>query len=100
MSVLHAPDRRAGNCIGLLSNTVLLLSTDIKLLVLFQYHVERCCVLANKTSQQLYKVATPCINDHQFKDEEMGSVRELSRVSSQIVLKCLYLARVGRLDIL
>ena len=62
--------------------------------------VERYCELANKTSQQLYKVATPCVNDHQFKDEEMGSVRELSTVSSQIVLKCLYLARVGRLDIL
>ena len=35
-----------------------------------------------------------------FKEEEMGSVGDLSKVCSQIVLKCLYLARVGRPDIL
>ena len=29
--------------------------------------VERYCELANKTTQQLYKVSTPCINDHQVK---------------------------------
>ena len=32
-------------------------------------------------------------------EEEIGSVGELSTVCSQIVLKCLYLARIGRLDI-
>ena len=62
--------------------------------------VERFCELANKTTQQLYKVSTPCIDDHHFKEEEMKSVGELSKVCSQIVLKCLYLARIGRLDIL
>ena len=62
--------------------------------------LERYCELANKTTQQLHKVATPCIDDHQFKEEEKGSVEELCKVCSQIVLKCLYLARVGRLDIL
>ena len=62
--------------------------------------VERDCELANKTTQQLYKVATPCIDDHQFKEKEMGSVEiffwhawgsvgELSNVCSQVVLKCL-----------
>ena len=61
--------------------------------------VERYCELANKTTQQLYKVSTPCIDDHHFK-EELGSVGELSKVCSQIVLKCVYLARVGRADIL
>ena len=61
--------------------------------------VERYCELANKTTQQLYKVSTPCIDDH-FKEEEMKSVGELSQVCSQFVLKCLYLARIGRLDIL
>ena len=61
--------------------------------------VERYCELANKTTQQLYKVSTPCIEDHHFK-EELKSVGELSKVSSQIVLKCLYLARIGRPDIL
>ena len=42
----------------------------------------------------------PCIDDHHFKEEEMNSVGELSQVCSQIVLKCLYLARIGRPDIL
>ena len=50
--------------------------------------VERYCELANKTTQQLYKVSTPCIDDHHFKEEELKSVGELSNVCSQIVLKC------------
>ena len=55
--------------------------------------VERFCELANKTTQQLH-------NDHHFKEEEMKTVGELSQVCSQIVLKYLYLARIGRPDIL
>ena len=51
--------------------------------------VERYCELANRTTQQLYKVSTPCIDDHHFKEEETKSVGELSKVSSQIVLNCL-----------
>ena len=35
-----------------------------------------------------------------FKEEELKSVGELSKVSSQIVLKCFHLARFGRPDIL
>ena len=63
--------------------------------------VARYCELANKTTQQLYKVSTPCIDDHHFKEEEeMKSVGKLSQVCSQIVLKCFYLARIGRPDIL
>ena len=62
--------------------------------------VERYCELANKTTQQLYKVSTPCNDDHHFKEEETKSVGELSNTCSQIVLKCLYLARIGRPDIL
>ena len=62
--------------------------------------VERYCGLAKKTLQQLYKVITPCLDDHQFKEEEVGSVGELTKVCSQIVLKCLYVARIGRPDIL
>ena len=61
--------------------------------------VERYCELANRTTQQLYKVSTPCIDDHHFKEEELKSVGELSKVCSQIVLKCLFLARIGRPDI-
>ena len=62
-------------------------------------HAKKCvgryCELANKTTQQLYKVSTPCIDDHHFK-EEMKSVGEMSQVCSQV----LYLARIGRPDIL
>ena len=36
--------------------------------------VERYCELANSTTQQLHKVATPCLDDHPFKEEEMGPV--------------------------
>ena len=36
--------------------------------------VERYCELSNKTTQQLYKVSTPCIDDHHFKEEELKSV--------------------------
>ena len=62
--------------------------------------VETYCELANKTTQQFVKVATPRLDDHQFKEEEMGSVGEFSEVCSPIVLKCLILARIGRPDIL
>ena len=60
--------------------------------------VERYCELANKNDST--KVATPCIDDHHFEEEELKSVGEFSKVCSQIVLKCLYLARIGRPDIL
>ena len=62
--------------------------------------VERYSELASKTTQQSYEVATPCMDDHQFEEDEGESVGELSPVCSQIVLKCLYLARIGRPDIL
>ena len=34
--------------------------------------VERYFELVNKTNQQLYKVSTPCIDDHHFKEEELN----------------------------
>ena len=49
-----------------------------------------------KTSQQLYKVSTPCLDDNQQTEEKLASVGELSNVCSQIVMKCLYVARIGR----
>ena len=51
--------------------------------------VDRFCELANKTTQQLYKVSTQCIDDHRFIEEEMKSARELAQICSQIDLKCL-----------
>ena len=58
--------------------------------------VERYCELANIKTEKLFKISTPCLDDHHFKKEELESVGELSKVCSQIVLKCLYLARIGR----
>ena len=60
--------------------------------------VERHCELANKIVEQLHIVSSPCLDDHQFKQEEFESVGELSQVCSQIVLTCLYLTRIGRPD--
>ena len=51
-------------------------------------------------AEQSCKVSSPCLDDRQFKEEQLESVGELSKVCSQIVLKCLYLARIGRPDIL
>ena len=45
--------------------------------------------------QQLYKVLNPRLDDHIVKQEELESIGELWEVCSQIVLKCLYLARSG-----
>ena len=44
--------------------------------------VERFCELAKKPTQQLYKVSTPCIDEHQVKEAEMKSVGELSYMLS------------------
>ena len=43
---------------------------------------------------------TPCLDDHQFIEQQLVSAGDLSKTCSQIVLKCLYLARIGRPDIL
>ena len=60
--------------------------------------VERYCELANKKVEQLCKVSSPYIDDHQFRQEELESFGEISPLCSQIVLKCLHLARIGRQD--
>ena len=51
--------------------------------------------LSNYTKSQRH-----ACDDHQCKEEENESVRALSKGCSQIVLTCLYLARIGRPDIL
>ena len=51
--------------------------------------------LNNSTKYQLHALMTII-----FKEEELKSVRELPKVCSQIVLKCFYLALIGRPDIL
>ena len=50
--------------------------------------MERYRELANKKrTEQLYKVSSPSLDDHQIKKEELESVGEWSEVCSQIVLK-------------
>ena len=51
--------------------------------------------LNNSTKYQLH-----ALTDYHFKEEELKSVGELPKACSQIVQKCLYLARSGRPDIL
>ena len=41
--------------------------------------VERYCELSKKTTQQLYKVSTLCIDDHHLKEEEMKSVGDCQK---------------------
>ena len=48
--------------------------------------VERYCELANEKVEQVYKVSSPCLDDHQFKQDELESVGQVSQVCSQIVL--------------
>ena len=49
---------------------------------------------------QTKRQSSPCLDDHHFKKEELGSVGELSDVDSQILLQCLYVARIGTRDTL
>ena len=51
--------------------------------------VQRYCELANRKKEQLYKVSSLCLDDHQFKEEELESVGELSDVCSQNSLELL-----------
>ena len=41
--------------------------------------VQRYGQLANKKTGQLFKVSTPCLDDHNFKKEELEMVGELSK---------------------
>ena len=62
--------------------------------------VERYCSLAGKSAESLTKVATPCMDDHQFTAEDLESKGTLAAVAARIVLKVLYLSRMGRPDTL
>ena len=52
-----------------------------------------------KTTQQLYKVATPCLRPS-IQGRRNGICWRIPKVCSHKFLKCLYLARIGRPDIL
>ena len=65
-----------------------------------QQCVDRYLELAERSASSFKQVATPCIDDHQLSPEEMVTKDALSAVAAKIVLKVLYLARVGRMDLL
>ena len=50
--------------------------------------VERFCELANKTTQQLYEVSTPCLTTIISKKRKQNPWENCQKVCSQIVLKC------------
>ena len=51
---------------------------------------ERCCewAQAHQTIDQLPKVSTPCLDDHQVKPNDLEMVGELSETFYQIVCRC------------
>ena len=59
--------------------------------------VERYCEFANKTTQQFVKVDAPCMDDHHFKEEEIGSVGDLSKKFAHKLFSnaCILLVLVG-----
>ena len=67
-------------------------------------HAEKCferyCALATTSVSSLQQVATPCIDNHSIPPEEYETTGELPAVCAQRVLTCLYLARIGRPDLL
>ena len=67
-------------------------------------HAEQCvnrwCELAEKEIKDIPVVGTPCIDDHNLRPEDFVEKGVLSHVCARVVMKCLYLARIGRPDIL
>ena len=62
--------------------------------------IEKYCELSGIQPDTLKPVATPCIDDHQIDVKDFESKGTLSSVASRIVLKCLYTARMSRMDTL
>ena len=60
--------------------------------------VERYCQLAGVEESSLTRVATPCVDDQFFEPSEFIAKGRLEDEASKIVLKCLYVARLGRPD--
>ena len=61
--------------------------------------VDRYLELSGKHESSLKEVATPCIDDHLLSPEDFESKGELSPVAAKLVLKALFVARMGRPDI-
>ena len=63
-------------------------------------HAKNCVETYFKRSPAILRSLDALYRYHQFKKEKLETVGELSKVSCQIVFNCLYLARIGRRDIL
>ena len=61
--------------------------------------VERHCELANKTTQQLHKVATPCLDDINSKKKNWALLEKCQKFAIDLSSKWLYLESTGRPDI-
>ena len=62
--------------------------------------VERYLELANLHESSLKPVGTPCIDDHMIPPEDFETKGSLSPIAARVVLKCLFLARVLRVDLM
>ena len=62
--------------------------------------VERCFEHAGMSASASMLVETSCVEDHPFSLNEFNSTGDLAPVWAQIVLTCVYLARIGRRDLL
>ena len=54
--------------------------------------VERYCELAKTRPEDLKKVTTPCIDDHQFSPDDFENKGALAPIDARVVLKALYTA--------
>ena len=54
-----------------------------------QKYVEMYCELTNKKTEQLYTVSTPCLDDHNWKKDNLEVVGEMPNMCSQFVFKCM-----------
>ena len=62
--------------------------------------VERYCELPGQSVSALKQVETLCTGDHQSSPEDSSCTKELAPICEQIVSKCLYVARIGRRELL
>ena len=62
--------------------------------------VDRYLELSKMKVRDLKRVETPCIDDHQLQEADFKTPGKLTSVAARIVLKALYLARIGRPDAL
>ena len=58
--------------------------------------VERSCESADIDESSFRKMAIPCIDEHQISQEEFQTKGKLHKECARCVLKCLFLARIGR----